>query len=229
MLRISATTRQRSRRPARRTTSAAAAVRPAAIRRPRRPARAAYRAAPGRCAPPPRTRRGERGEQVLLDVGHQLAGLVDRQPGGLGPEPPQVVLDERVPGCGGHRSSSGLRRRIDSTAAAKSVHAERKSSRARWPGTGQRVVAARRPGGGVAPDGGHQVVLAEPAEQRVDRALARHEPGGRELLHEVVAVALVVLEQGQHAVLDRAATQLRDRRLRSHASQGSAQVTCRTR
>ena len=144
-------------------------------------------------------------------------------------QPREVVAHQRVVGCGHHvvslvvgsvagRGCEGSTRRP----LLNSVQADPEVVERALAEPGQGVVATRRARRRVAPDGGHQLVLAEPAEQRVDRALARHQTGGGELLDEVVAVALVVLEESQHAVLDRAAPQLGDRRLRSHASQGSA-------
>src|SRR4051794_137935 len=76
----------------------------------------------------------------------------------------------------------------------------------------QAVVAARRARGGLPPEGGDELLLAQPCEQRVDRALARDEPvDRRQAADELEPVALVVAEEREHAVLEDAAAELRER------------------
>src|SRR3954452_21833909 len=89
----------------------------------------------------------------------------------------------------------------------------------------QAVVAAWRPRGGLAPEGGDELLLAQPREQRLDRALARDEPvDRRQAADELEPVALVVAQEREHAVLEDAAAELRERvagGTRFHAAHGT--------
>src|SRR3954451_12751572 len=83
--------------------------------------------------------------------------------------------------------------------------------RAQRRGTGIReaVVAAWRPGRRLLQERRDELLFSQPREQRVDRALAGHEAvDRRQAADELEAVALLLLEERQHAVLKRTTTQL---------------------
>src|SRR5262249_6322503 len=90
----------------------------------------------------------------------------------------------------------------------------------------QAVVAPRRPRAGLTPRRLDEPVAAEPAQERVDRALARDHPirlGER--ADEIEAVPLFVDEQREDAVLERPLAHLRQKSVLLsdgyHASQGT--------
>src|SRR4051812_35550616 len=93
-------------------------------------------------------------------------------------------------------------------------------------GVREAVVAAWRPRRRLFPERRHELLLAQPREQRVDRALARDEAVDRgQAADELEPVPLLLLEERQHAVLERTATQLRQD-VSGAAAFHAAQGTC---
>src|SRR5207249_11993741 len=65
------------------------------------------------------------------------------------------------------------------------------------------VVLAWRTVARVATLGLHEAVTMEPQQQRIDRALRReHAVHSRQLLHQLVAIARLIAEEREHAVLE---------------------------
>src|SRR3954468_21635502 len=119
--------------------------------------------------------------------------------------------------------SSWSQQGIDAVAEPGPLVPERRQRRA--PRRRQAVVAARRAGGGLLPERSHELLLPQPGEQGVDRALARHQPvDGRQAADQLEAVALLLTQESEHAVLENAAPQLRKHvagGTRFHATHGT--------
>src|SRR5262249_52010851 len=74
---------------------------------------------------------------------------------------------------------------------------------------GERVVAARRPGGRLAPGRLDRALATKPPEERIQRPLGGHEAVDvRQCPHELEAVALAVLQEREDAVLEHAPAEL---------------------
>src|SRR3954468_24265963 len=103
--------------------------------------------------------------------------------------------------------SSWSQQGIDAVAEPGPLVTERRQRRA---ARGcQAVVAARRARGGLLPERSHELLLSQPGEQGGDRPLARHQPvDGRQAADQLEAVALLLAQEREHAVLEDAAPQL---------------------
>src|SRR3954471_21980453 len=119
--------------------------------------------------------------------------------------------------------SSGVEQCIDAVAKPDPLVGERRQRLGA--GAGEAVIAAWRPRGRLFPERRHQLLLPQPREQRIDRALAGDEAVDRgQAADELEPVALLLPEERQHAVLKRTATQLRERGTgptQFHAEQGT--------